>query len=599
MVEIDTADAGRLALHVSELGAGEPVLMLHGWPQHAGCWRRVAPLVAERHRVICPDLRGFGGSDAPGRGRPADVRLRRGRAARCARHRSGGPGRSRLGRLLRLPAGPGTPRADHRIRRLQHALVGAAHAAHRGRGLAQLVRVRDGRSRQAAARPAARPVRKRDPRPRPLGGGGLGLHTAAGAAQSARATELLYRAYLRTFVDFTLGRGSDPGRLTVPARVLHGTRDPAVSKELLAGDHSSHADDLEVELVECAGHFVPEERRSWWPSGRWHCSTAPGRRGRALAGRRVLTPRRTLKGRGPLTGDPDGCRPRLAVAQPRAPRTQQETPMPIAEWDPVQFASIESGKRRLGLGLTMAVVLAVLAAPAGASPPAAEVEAVGAKSRSVPTCPPRYRAVTRTWRGWYACYRKRARKRWVRPTGCRAGYQLWVRKKPRRAWRCKPRSASEQPGPTPQPSPPGVSDQQLINDAFNAAVADGNADLADTQYMYRGRIYRWWINAGVNSDRNVVSPVYTPYTQDPDGYYQPEGCLIESPGVARCTLAEAVYNGPDSSIPESRTVKRWLWYAEYIGGKVYTRSRSADYPASDWYYICYGPPQWGSIPTCS
>ena len=78
--------------------------------------------------------------------------------------------------------------------------------------------------------------------------------------ESARATELLYRAYLRTFVDFTLGRGSDPGRLTVPARVLHGTRDPAVSKELLAGDHSGHADDLQVELVEGAGHFVPEER---------------------------------------------------------------------------------------------------------------------------------------------------------------------------------------------------------------------------------------------------------------------------------------------------------------------------------------------------
>jgi pimeloyl-ACP methyl ester carboxylesterase len=52
-------------LHVAEAGAGPPVLLLHGWPQHWWIWRKVIPALAEDHRLICPDLRGFGWSEAP------------------------------------------------------------------------------------------------------------------------------------------------------------------------------------------------------------------------------------------------------------------------------------------------------------------------------------------------------------------------------------------------------------------------------------------------------------------------------------------------------------------------------------------------------
>ncbi|HET7035414.1 MAG TPA: alpha/beta hydrolase, partial [Thermomicrobiaceae bacterium] len=41
------------------------ILLLHGWPQHWWIWRKVIPALAETHRVICPDLRGFGWSEAP------------------------------------------------------------------------------------------------------------------------------------------------------------------------------------------------------------------------------------------------------------------------------------------------------------------------------------------------------------------------------------------------------------------------------------------------------------------------------------------------------------------------------------------------------
>ncbi|WP_102144618.1 alpha/beta fold hydrolase [Mycobacterium hubeiense] len=48
-----------------EAGAGEPVLLLHGYPQSASCWRHQIPALAQHHRVIAPDWPGFGRSDPP------------------------------------------------------------------------------------------------------------------------------------------------------------------------------------------------------------------------------------------------------------------------------------------------------------------------------------------------------------------------------------------------------------------------------------------------------------------------------------------------------------------------------------------------------
>jgi pimeloyl-ACP methyl ester carboxylesterase len=53
-------------LHVEVHGDGDPVLLLHGWPDDAGLWRHQVPaLTAAGFRVITPDLRGFGRSDRP------------------------------------------------------------------------------------------------------------------------------------------------------------------------------------------------------------------------------------------------------------------------------------------------------------------------------------------------------------------------------------------------------------------------------------------------------------------------------------------------------------------------------------------------------
>lgn len=46
-------------------GSGAPLLLLHGNPQTHAMWHKVAPALAERYSVICPDLRGYGGSFKP------------------------------------------------------------------------------------------------------------------------------------------------------------------------------------------------------------------------------------------------------------------------------------------------------------------------------------------------------------------------------------------------------------------------------------------------------------------------------------------------------------------------------------------------------
>lgn len=49
-------------MHWLEAGTGPAVVLLHGVPQHAHMWRPVITGLADRHRVIAPDLRGAGGT---------------------------------------------------------------------------------------------------------------------------------------------------------------------------------------------------------------------------------------------------------------------------------------------------------------------------------------------------------------------------------------------------------------------------------------------------------------------------------------------------------------------------------------------------------
>lgn len=66
------AELGAVTIHYVSAGAdpgsAPPVVLLHGWPETWFEWRHVMPLIAERHPVIAPDLRGLGDSSRPADG---------------------------------------------------------------------------------------------------------------------------------------------------------------------------------------------------------------------------------------------------------------------------------------------------------------------------------------------------------------------------------------------------------------------------------------------------------------------------------------------------------------------------------------------------
>ena len=57
--------ADGVALHAAVGGQGDPLVLLHGFPQTHLMWRHVAADLARERTVICPDLRGYGASDKP------------------------------------------------------------------------------------------------------------------------------------------------------------------------------------------------------------------------------------------------------------------------------------------------------------------------------------------------------------------------------------------------------------------------------------------------------------------------------------------------------------------------------------------------------
>jgi pimeloyl-ACP methyl ester carboxylesterase len=67
-IEHRTATANGIRLHYLAAGAGDPLVLLHGWPVSSLMWRRVMPALARTRTVIAPDLRGAGFSDKPATG---------------------------------------------------------------------------------------------------------------------------------------------------------------------------------------------------------------------------------------------------------------------------------------------------------------------------------------------------------------------------------------------------------------------------------------------------------------------------------------------------------------------------------------------------
>jgi len=251
-------------LHVAEAGDGPPVLMLHGWPQHFWCWRRVVPLLTGRYRLICPDLRGFGWSEAPGHG--YDPETFAGDAVRLldelgieraflVGHDWGGLSGfvacmrqpERFERFVALNTPVPWPELSPRLAleawRTWYAWLMASPLL----GPELLKRRPD--LIAGSLRGDHDPMSKSDARV---------FADRLSLPEQARATQALYRSYLGSLVGEPLSRPYDELRLITPTLLLFGRDDRALTP-LVTRARAGKADDLRVELVDDCGHFIQEE----------------------------------------------------------------------------------------------------------------------------------------------------------------------------------------------------------------------------------------------------------------------------------------------------------------------------------------------------
>jgi pimeloyl-ACP methyl ester carboxylesterase len=61
-----TVQANGITMRLAEQGEGPVVLLCHGWPEGWYSWRHQLPALAQAgYRAVAPDMRGYGGTDAP------------------------------------------------------------------------------------------------------------------------------------------------------------------------------------------------------------------------------------------------------------------------------------------------------------------------------------------------------------------------------------------------------------------------------------------------------------------------------------------------------------------------------------------------------
>ena len=256
-------DLGGLRLHVAEAGSGEPLLLVHGWPQHWFMWRKLIPSLAERYRVICPDLRGFGWSDAPP-GRYEKKTLARDllrlldvlelERVRLVGHDWGGF----TGFLACLEA----PQRFERFAALcivspwyrpPLSPVLLAGLAYQGPVIAPLIGPR------VAGHPAYLRLILQLGSTTPYSDEEVAAY--AGRLREparARATTALYRSFEGLELPaMALGRYVH-GRMTVPMLGIYGERDLLIGGDAFESARP-HTDSLRVERIDGAAHFVPEE----------------------------------------------------------------------------------------------------------------------------------------------------------------------------------------------------------------------------------------------------------------------------------------------------------------------------------------------------
>lgn len=258
--------ARRIGFHYAEAGSGDDVVLcLHGWPQHWYEWRHLMAALADRHRVLALDLRGFGWSEAPPDGYEKEnladdvlavldeLGLER---VKLVGHDWGGwigfllclreP--QRFERYLALNILPPwtslRTMAPHLWRFWYQWLIlspGVGYRLHRSGRFVPKVLAGASTKREVWDQAT--------------------LHAFSDTFEEperARAAVQMYRVFnLREMPAIAKGRYAK-AHLEVPTRLLFGTGDAALRHETLNGCER-HADDMRVEKIDGCGHFIADE----------------------------------------------------------------------------------------------------------------------------------------------------------------------------------------------------------------------------------------------------------------------------------------------------------------------------------------------------
>jgi pimeloyl-ACP methyl ester carboxylesterase len=270
-----------VALHVVEKGEGKPVLLLHGFPELAYSWRhQIDALTDAGYRVLAPDMRGFGRSEAPPEVEAYDVvelcgdvsRLLDGIGAERAAivgHDWGAnvawhfalmnPERTASVAGVSVPLVPRAPAPPLSIMRehlgedfyfVWFQVPGVAEAALE-RDVRRTLLTSDVWSPAWAARDDEHP-----PVPAFMTEDDVAVYVAEYQRTGFRGGLNWYRNVDR---NWELTAALDGRKIEMPALFMAGTRDPTMkwtSPEAMEG----RVTDLRIEMVEGAGHWLQQER---------------------------------------------------------------------------------------------------------------------------------------------------------------------------------------------------------------------------------------------------------------------------------------------------------------------------------------------------
>ena len=269
-VEHRYVDARGLLMHAALAGPedGDPVVLVHGWPQHWWIWRDVIPRLADAgYRCICLDLRGHGWTDAPPDGYEKEQFASDILAAldelgverfKMVGHDWGAfagflmalRAPERMEKLLALSIIHPWIRRDGSPAALVKQLLGASYqfvigSPVVGRQVVQRTPFMNVILSRGAVFPIPEKARDsyverwRDPK-------------------RAAATSAIYRTLLLREIGAILGGRYREHRLRVPTLLVYGSRDPVIRGDRLRG-WEDHADDMRVEEID-GGHFLPDEQ---------------------------------------------------------------------------------------------------------------------------------------------------------------------------------------------------------------------------------------------------------------------------------------------------------------------------------------------------